>query len=427
MNSAIIALIILFVVIILFITRIIPSPVTACLGCLLLVLTNVCSLSEAFSGFSNSIVILMFSMMIVGIAMSDTGAAKYIGEKVTQFSRNNERFFILLAGTTSAVLSTFLSNTAVIAIFLPMITSVNKSDKNMNIRRLTLPVTMGAMFGGVCTLVGSTPQLTANGILSKMNGIELKMFDYMPVGLILFAIYMLYSLTIGYKISKRMWKNEDAVEITESLDYEKTDEKQEIKINKNKVIIILIIFLLMITAFIGDWISSSLVAVIAAIACIITKCTSLKSIKKSMDWNVVFILAGCLGLASGITKSGAGQLMADIISKVISPETPAILVFSIFILLTMVISNFITNSTAVVIVLPIALAFCTSHGYNPLSFTLGIVYAANLTFSTPLANAQTAMTLIAGYKFSDYIKYTWFLDILIYLTIIIFVPLIIGL
>ena len=88
----------------------------------------------------------------------------------------------------------------------------------------------------------------------------------------------------------------------------------------------------------------------------------------------------------------------------------------------MLISNFVTNSTAVVIMLPIALSVCSANSFNPISFALGIVYAANLTYSTPLANAQTAMTLVAGYKFSDYFKYTGLLALLICLSIIVFVP-----
>ena len=141
-----------------------------------------------------------------------------------------------------------------------------------------------------------------------------------------------------------------------------------------------------------------------------------------MDWSVVFILAGCLGLATGLTKSGAGELMADALTGVFSFASP-IIIFAFFVLITMIISNFITNSTAVVIVLPLVLSLCNANGFDPIPYTLGVVYAANLTFSTPLANAQTAMTLVAGYKFSDYIRYTWLLDILVFAAIVIAVPL----
>ncbi|MBR6580142.1 MAG: SLC13/DASS family transporter [Ruminococcus sp.] len=418
MSPAIISLIILVVCIVLFITRPFPNAVTACLGCLLFALTGVCDFSAAFSGFSNTTVILMFGMMIVGIAMMDTGAANLVGQKVAKLSGHKEKMFILLAGLSSALLSTFLSNTAVIAIFLPIIASISSSDKNMNRMNITLPVTMGAMFGGVCTLVGSTPQLTANGILSEMSGTEIGMFDYTLPGVCITAVYMIFVLTIGHKIGNKIWGNREAVEIKES-----ETVVEEVKINKKKMIIMLVIFILTIISFIGAWIPTHTTAVIAALLCIITGCTTQKSVIKNMDWSVVFVLAGCLGIASGITKGGLGDMIGNALSGIVESGIPVVVLFAIFVVVTMIVSNFITNSTAVVILLPVALSLCMANQLNPIAFTLGIVFAANLTFSTPLANAQTAMTLVAGYKFSDYIKYTWLLDILVVLSIIVFVPL----
>lgn len=418
MTPEIISLLILVLCIVLFITRPIPNAATACLGCLLFALTGVCTIEEAFSGFSNSTVLLMFGMMVVGIAMMDTGAAKLIGRYVAKVSGGNEKLFIFLAGVVSAILSTFLSNTAVIAIFLPIIESVSQSNKKMNRKNLTLPVTMGAMFGGVCTLVGSTPQLTANGILSEMTGQELKMFDFMAPGIILTLVYMVYVLTVGHKFGNGIWGKNELYEVNEN----RTSENEEIVVDKRKLITMLVIFVLTIVLFVGGWLPTATTAIVAALLCIITKCTDQKSIIQKMDWSVVFVLAGCLGLASGLTSGGAGELMSDVLSNILSPDIAPIWIFVFFVAITMVISNFITNSTAVVIVLPVALALCTAHGYNPITFTLGIVYAANLTFSTPLANAQTAMTLVAGYKFSDYIRYTWLLDILVFATIVLVVP-----
>jgi di/tricarboxylate transporter len=290
----------------------------------------------------------------------------------------------------------------------------------MNRMNLTLPVTLGAMFGGVCTLVGSTPQLTANGILSEMMGMELGMFDYTLPGFIIFAVYMLYVLFIGHPIGKRIWGSR-VVETTENTNIQVEEKKIEVK--KSKLIIMILIFAFTIISFITGWISTSMTAITAAVLCIATGCTTQKSVIKNMDWSVVFVLAGCLGIAVGISKGGAGELMGTFVSKVIHDGIPPIVILGLFVLLTMIVSNFITNSTAVVIMLPIALSLCMTNSLNPIAFTLAIVFAANLTFSTPLANAQTAMTLVAGYRFSDYIRYTWLLDIIVLITIMVAVPL----
>ena len=233
---------------------------------------------------------------------------------------------------------------------------------------------------------------------------------------------MMLSVKEKPKLAKKIWGDRENI-INDSIEAMAVTQEDTVKVDKKKIIIMAIIFVATIVSFIGGWISTALTAVIAALLCIITGCVKQKEVIKKMDWSVVFVLAGCLGIASGITKGGAGELIGEALSSILGDGTSVIVIFAIFVTLTMIVSNFITNSTAVVIILPIALSLCAVNGYNSATFTLGIVYAANLTYSTPLANAQTAMTLVAGYKFSDYIRYTWPLALFVLAEIIIFVPL----
>ena len=94
MQPDVLGLIILGICVVLFLTERLPLAVTGCLGCLLMVLTRVASFQEVFSGFSSSIVLLMASTMIVGIAMFQTGAAQVIGKAIIRWSRGNEWIFL---------------------------------------------------------------------------------------------------------------------------------------------------------------------------------------------------------------------------------------------------------------------------------------------------------------------------------------------
>ena len=99
-----------------------------------------------------------------------------------------------------------------------------------------------------------------------------------------------------------------------------------------------------------------------------------------------------------------------------------VLLLAALVLLTLFISQFITNSTAIIITLPIALSLCEYYGFNPMSFCVGITFAASFACCTPLAAAQITMTQVAGYEFSDYLKYCWPLTLVSYLGILVFVP-----
>jgi anion transporter len=423
MSQAVVALIILCFCIFLFITEWLPSAVTACLGCLLMVLFKVSTIRNAFSGFSSEIVLLVFGALIVGDALFETGTARLIGKSVIRLSRDDERLFILFGGLVSAALSMFLANTAVVASFLPIIASVSSISKNMNRKNLTMSVTFGAMYGGAATLVGSTTQLTAQAIVQEMAGFSYGMWDYTKVGSIMIAIYMLYALFIGYPLGKKIWGGRDDIaDDAAAADPHQHDAALEKPVDKRKVVTMVLIFSFMVISFMIGYFSVGMTSLITAMLCILFKCTDQNSIIKNMNWSVIFFLAGCLGIASGITEAGVGNLIADGVVRFFGTAITPWQLFVVLVPLTLLISNFITNSTAVIIVLPVAISICQKFGYSCLPFGIAIVYAASLACSTPLAHAQIAMTLVAGYKFIDYLKYTIILTILTLISILVFVP-----
>lgn len=421
MSPAVIALIILLFCVIFFVTEWIPSVVAACLGCTLMVLFKVCSFEQSFAGFSNSIVILMFSSLVVGNAMFDTGAAQFIGRQVIRFSRNSESVFLIVLCIVGGLMAMFLANTGVIAIFLPIVDSVCRASDKMYRRDFTLPMAMAVMFGGTSTLIGCTPQLTANGILQSMSAAEMGMFDLTGPGLIMLAIFIIYTVFFGLKRGKKIWadREETALDIDPAL----VDKIETATIDKKKLITMMVILCLMIIGYVGAWLSTTMTAIISALLCVITGCTNVKSIIRNLNWEPVIFLAACLGLADCLTISGAGDMVSVWVSNLLGKGSSPLLIFAVLVLLVTVISNFITNSAAIIIILPAALSICSAYGYNPIPFCIGITMGASYACSTPLAAAQIAMTLVAGYKFSDYFKYTFPLALIIYVATVTIVPL----
>ena len=101
---------------------------------------------------------------------------------------------------------------------------------------------------------------------------------------------------------------------------------------------------------------------------------------------------------------------------------PPLLFLAASVFVVMIVSNFISNSTAVFIVLPPVIAVCQQYGFNCLAFAIAVCYGANLSFATPLANAQTGTTMVAGYNFKDYCKYNLLLELFVWIAIVIFMP-----
>lgn len=430
MDPAVITLLILIGCIVLFLTGWFPSAATAVLGCVLFALTGVCSFSKAFSGFSSSTTIMVAGMLVIGDAMFQSGLASTLSRIIIRVGANSERRFLTAGILLSAVLSAFMANMAIIAMFLAIVNTVCRGSEHMHLKRLCMPVAMGAMFGGVCTLMGSTPQLQVQNLLEGTCGMSLRPFDYTPVGVILTLAFLAYVHLFWYPLSRKLWADGGSGADQEQLD-SYTARQAAIdsaagaggKSHADKRIIMAAIMALVIVLFITEIVSTAMAAVIGALLCLVFRCTTERSVLKNMDWAVLIRLAGCLGLAAGIGESGCDELIANGLIAFLGSEIHPMALLVSAALLSVVVSNFISNSTAVIIVLTPVLALCSHMGFSPIPFGLAVCYGANLAFATPLANAQIGVTMIAGYQFQDYFKVNVLLELLIVLLTAIFVPL----
>ena len=422
MDPAVITLLILTGCIVLFLTNWFPSAATAVLGCALFALTGVCSFSQAFSGFSSTTTIMVAGMLVIGDAMLQSGLAAALSSVIMRAGAGSERRFITAGILLSAVLSAFMANMAVIAMYLAIVNTVSKGSAHMHLKRLCMPIAMAAMFGGVCTLMGSTPQLQVQNLLEGTCGLSLRPFDYMPVGVILTLAFLAYVHILWYPLSRKLWKDGEEA----GVDQKKLDSycirQGTGGTGTDKRIIMGLIMALVIVLFITEAVNVAMAAVIGALLCLVTGCTTERSVLKNMDWAVLIRLAGCLGLAAGIGESGCDELIASALISVFGAEIHPMALLLAAVSLAVLVSNFISKSTAVIIVLTPVLSLCGYMGFNPIPFGLAVCYGANLAFATPLANAQIGVTMIAGYQFQDYFKVNILLEVLVVLVVAVFVP-----
>ena len=231
---------------------------------------------------------------------------------------------------------------------------------------------------------------------------------------------MIYTQLVGYPLGKWIWGSRPEVD---SLSGENPEAVLNAPVDRKKVAMMLCIFAAMIVSYSIQAIPTALTAAAAGLLCVILRLTTEESAVKGVSWEPVFMLAGTLGIATGLTNSGAGELMAEAVFSLMGENVSPWLMFAVFVLLSTVISNFAANSTTVIILLPMALGSCLSYGWNPLTFVIGITMAANLACCTPIAHPQVTMTLVAGYRFSDYVKYNGIMAVITNAVIILTTPL----
>ena len=188
-------LIILALSVIGFVSGKLRSDLVALIALVLLLVFNILTPAEALSGFSNSTIIMMVGLFVVGGAIFQTGLAKIIGGSLLKLAGKSElRLFILVVLGTSAI-GGFVSNTGTVALMLPIVVSM-AAGAGANVRRLLMPLAFASSMGGMMTLIGTPPNLVIQESLSSAGYEPLKFFSFTPVGLVCIAVGLLVLLPL---------------------------------------------------------------------------------------------------------------------------------------------------------------------------------------------------------------------------------------
>ena len=198
-----ITIIILVLSAIFFVNGKIRSDIVALCALVALLVFQILTPDEALSGFSNSVVIMMIGLFVVGGAIFQTGLAKMISSRILKLAGTSEiRLFLLVMLVTSAI-GAFVSNTGTVALMLPIVVSLAMSA-GMNPSRLLMPLAFASSMGGMMTLIGTPPNLVIQNTLTSA-GLE----PLLPVGIVCVIVGTLVLMPLSkWFLSKKGQKND---------------------------------------------------------------------------------------------------------------------------------------------------------------------------------------------------------------------------
>ena len=181
----------------------IRSDIIALSALISLMLFGILTPDEGLSGFSNSVVVMMACLFIVGGGIFQTGLARMISTKILALAGNSEpKLFVLVMLVTGGI-GGFISNTGTVAVMLPIVISLAMEAKTDS-RRFLMPMAFASSLG-LLTLISTPPNLIINDTLIQAGYDGLSFFAFLPVGLI--------TLTLGtfllWHLSKFLVSNKD--------------------------------------------------------------------------------------------------------------------------------------------------------------------------------------------------------------------------
>ncbi|HHY72133.1 MAG TPA: SLC13 family permease [Bacillus bacterium] len=179
----ILTFLILGITIILFMSNRVRADFVSLLALLALVLTGILEPSEALAGFSNSVVIMIAGLFVVGAGILRTGLAQKAGNLLLRWSGNSEKKLFVLLLCIVVFIGSFMSNTGTVAIMLPVVISIALSIKT-DVSKFLIPLSYAASLSGLMTLIASPPNLIISQTLVDHGFQRLGFFDITPIGII---------------------------------------------------------------------------------------------------------------------------------------------------------------------------------------------------------------------------------------------------
>lgn len=399
MDAISITLAFLVFAIVMFAWEKIPLSITAMIVAVGLFLTGVLPAKAAFAGFVDSNVLLFMGMFIVGAAFFETGLAVAVGKVVSRFAKN-ETALIIAVMLLTGIMSGFLSNTGTAAVMIPVVIGIAK-ETGFSQTKLLMTLVFAAAMGGNNSLIGSPGNMIAQSALNQAGLPEFGFFDYGLVGFPMLFIGTLFYAFFGKRMLPTTPSREpDANYNADNADYSHIPSYKKWIAGLVLVGTVLAMIFekqLHVPLFVSAWIG----ALIIVATGVLTENQAMRSI----DMKTILLFAGSLALGDAMVKTGTGAMIADTIVQSLGASPSPITVMCILFVLSVFMTNFMSNTATCALLVPIGLSLATTLGFDPKAVLAAIVISSSLAYGTPVGMpANTMVYNVAGYSFMDYVK-----------------------
>lgn len=306
---------------------------------------------------------------------------------------SKSQFILLGLMMTTAVISMLMSNTATTAMMIATVTPLftQLGSKSPFTKALLLGIPAAASIGGMGTIIGSAPNAIAVGALEGI-GIRVSFVEWMivgmPISIALTLIFWMF-LKAKYQIGNE----------TLALDFLKKKEEEGIVVD-NEEKIQKRIMLVVLTSTLFLWLTSKWtgipVSVVSGVPIVFLTMLGIIDADdvRALPWDTLMLVAGGLALGLAIQEQG---LAAHFVSKIEHIQIPFYLLLILFGLITVVFSNFMSNTAATTILIPVAISLMqVSDGFSPLVLPFVIGLSASCALFLPVSTPPNAIAFSTG-------------------------------
>lgn len=369
----------------------------------ILCLTGVLTFEETFAYFSNSTVVIVFCMLVLGASLQKTHFTVNLQKKLLKFAGHGQGIkLVALYLIACCIMVQVLMPTPLVTMMIPFMASLVGSEE-VTPSRLLLPGAVIAHCAQCAVPLGTGLTIAAqvNGFLQSAGAsLELGIMDVAKVAVFPLIIVLLYMIFVG-------WRTIPKYDIDTSKGKAMViDESNFVSPEKEKLIYIVFI-VTMILMLIGKKLPFSMyiVGVFAILILRYTNCISTLDIKNAMNFNVLFLLGGILPVATAMQKSGAGEWITGIVNTMLGSHPSGILILVVFTFAVAILTQLMSNTATWYVFSPLAATVAMNNGYAPAAFIIATSLASFGAMLAPTASPSIAVAYGAGhYTMKDMLR-----------------------
>lgn len=401
MDQLTIVLIILALTIIAFMSGKLPYTVISMGIIIALIMTGIMTIDEAFSGLTNSNVIMFAAMFVIGAGIVKSGLLDSTKNIVMRY-QNRPKIVLLVLMLVATLLSILTSAVGTMAILLPLIINI---ANNLNISRskFIYPVAMIANIATACTFLGQgAANMNWSDVMVNMGGpVPFGIWDFTIARIPVIVTTIIYGVFVSQYLlpdipNSQFDTGKPVVEKTKTID-----------VKKQRIAQIICSFTIigMIVLDYFSLVPMYIVACIGAVLLILFGVLSEMEAISSIHGPTMFLFIGVLPLSDALKMTGAADVVASLMRTLLGNTTNPYIIMAVLFVVPLILTQVMSNIAAVAVFVPLVCSVAVSIGIDPRAGVMAVLIASCTSILTPMAAAAQAMILApGGYSMKDYLK-----------------------
>lgn len=386
----------------------VPYGITGMTCVVILAFAGALDAKSAFSGFSNTTVILVATMMVIAGALGKTSVVSRVRKLIGKAQGKKGIVLILILSVITIVLTQLMGMTAVMAILLTFVQTLDPDGELCPSRMLfLLACVLCTWFGRFPVGIGAALPLATNayyeGLVEGHPEYLLGVFDFFKVGIVPSIVLTIYCL-LGWKLIPKGQLDASALNMPTG------GQKEAEPMSGKKEAVVIGVFL---ATMVGFFLSSQLggLIYIIPVAGILLfyyfGVMTVPELVNGLTGDMIWMVASMMAVTNAMSASGAGELIGQTVLKILGDNPSGIMVVTVFTLVSVLMTTFMSNNATIAILTPIAVSTALAGGMNPRAIATLVSMASCLAVAFPTGCAASMIAFGAGgYSPAKLLKFT---------------------